>query len=108
MYYFDFLNLEAYQLIQKFKTKNKICFVHEILDEKDIWNLWLVLREDSGDHICIHYIWENWYSEEEEKEVVVEDKNRKSNYIFQNSIVFNKEQKIETIMDEIINMNIIL
>ena len=99
MYYFEFLNLEAYKLINSFKSKEKICFVDEILDKHDIWNLWLVLREN-GKYICIHYIWENWYSEEEsELESELEEVNVKSNYKFKNSFPLTEIKEIKNYMN---------
>jgi hypothetical protein len=89
MYYFDFLNLEAYILLNSFSKKNKICLVHEFLEE-DIWYLLVILRDDIHGYICISYIWENWYNEdmlfEEEKqntEIIIQ---RESAYKFKDSV----------------------
>ena len=92
MYYFDFLNLEAYILLKSFTKNNKICLVHEFLNNEDIWYLWIVLRDEKHGYICLTYIWENWYEEEmdiefeeEKKEIEVIIKSE-SNYKFKDSI----------------------
>jgi hypothetical protein len=75
MYFFDFLNLEAYKLLESFQSKKNICFVHETLDETDTWNLWIILRDVKCEYLCIHYIWTDWFEEGEDEE--------KTNDIFQ-------------------------
>ena len=91
MYYFDFLNLEAYILLKSFTKNNKICLVHEFLDE-DVWYLLVILRDEIHGYICISYIWENWYNEETDIEFEEETKeieisiHRESEYKFKDSV----------------------
>jgi hypothetical protein len=88
MYYFDFLNLEAYILLNSFTKNNKICLVHEYLNDNDIWCLWIILRDEKQGYVCVSYIWENWYEEEidfEEKKTNTEEK-RESKYKFKDSV----------------------
>ena len=90
MYYFDFLNLEAYNLLQKFQRKDKICLVHEIFeDEMDIWKFWIILRDEKHEYICVSYIWENWMNYEQLEEVEGEIQN-KNQYKFKDSVPITK------------------
>ena len=87
MYYFDFLNLEAYNLIQKFQKKDKICLVHEIFDDEiDIWKFWIILRDEKHEYICISYIWENWMDDE----IFGGENQNKNQYKFKDSIPITK------------------
>ena len=96
MYFFDFLNLEAYRLLESFQSKDKICFVHETLDETDTWNLWIILRDSKCEYLCIHYNWTDWFEEgddEEKTEDIFQAKDQlkeKTQYKFKSSIPLSK------------------
>ena len=95
MYFFDFLNLEAYKLLESFQSKQKICFVYETLDETDTWNLWIILRDSKCEYLCIHYISTDWFEEwdDEEKTEDIFQSKEKTQYKFKSSTPLSKIDK---------------